>query len=459
LGGALTGEDGMRRYLDWMLTVVLLLTCARVVAQEGMFYQYNPAAMRREVDRLTRQIAGTVATNVASLSGTNWAIYPAQKTIDANTNWISGDGDAEGVFVDSAGAVYVSSNLVVLPTGAPIQTYINSMPEGGTIMLSPGYYGAPLINTKRGVSLIGAGVGVTILTNFSGQQYAIGVTNSNVIVSDLSIKSSHTTFTLCAPVFVREPHGSGQPLTNVVLRNLDIYVVDDPASVTSFGAYIRDTQFTIDNCNILASTTSKSAFAFAIGVVVRNPSNTISTASVIKNTRVTTSDVGVTPTSGTERGISWSGNAGVANILEVRNCVVAMIGGATGSSAIVNIAPSNVMYVYDTYLEGASTNLASWSADADIYAYNVTASNGIINGAVNWYGGYSGSNMFAKALGINTNVPAAPLHVAGPIICTTNYLYYVNATSWVAQTATINYMLTVRNSNSVITVITNTWTP
>jgi hypothetical protein len=201
-----------------------------------------------------------------------------------------------------------------------------------------------------------------------------------------------------------------------------------------------------------------------VAVRMRTISNAVPVASYIDNCTIA---VVSSNASGSGIAAVYSlANSGLAsNTLSIRGSTISAAALLPGPPplAIINGSPSNVIYVYNSDISCKSTNL--FSAGGKIFAYYCRLSN-MSNDTASVYLNQCTDDTFERSvfggvngIGVGTNVAHAKLHVAGSVICTTNYVYYVNATSWVAQTATINNLLTVRNSNSVITVITNIWTP
>jgi hypothetical protein len=438
-----------------MLTVVLLLTCASVVAQEGMYYQYNPAAMRREVDRLTRQIAGTVATNVAGASGTNWALYPAQQTINAKTNWLSGDGDAEGVFVDGSGNVTLSgsltvpgggnvltngmawpsfpSNVLVRNTSGVVSNYANfrlacaALQNNDTLFVYSPYATTVPIRITNGLSNVDIiGIGNPIIGNITdlwdADESAAFWWQFSTNCSLEGIRFCNTTINRGGSSHIYGWIFSGA--TNLTIRNCSFqYEVTGSANVS--GAYLANNLVSapsanvlFDKCNVITHDTTGSNFVYHMAMHNAGLTNILFRDCVFvgKNMK------------------GW-GQIGNGNV-DLLNCA-GNTNSLTGNAATPTIYSSYSVLPYGEFINLVVTNRASFAPSDGMPA---------------------GVNI-PSSVGIGTNATAATLHVAGPIICTTNFLYYVNATSWVAQTATVNYLLTVRNSNSVITVITNTWAP
>jgi hypothetical protein len=307
-------------------------------------------------------VAATVATNVAAASGTNWALYPAQKTINANTNWISGDGGAEGLFIDGSGNVTSSASLFLR----------GSLSVNGSANVS---------GTQTNTTLV--------------------VYNTNALASTVVANGS----------FDVNISGWGE-------SGATTYI--EPGIVGG-------------NCVVVSNS---SAFSYIYQSV-----------SVLSN-RVYRFSVWYKKGSGDGRcriGTTFGG----LEYVEVQ-----LIASGTNLLTHVFKPVSNTVWIR----LGCDGVVGSYMYFDEV-AFQEIGGNVAVHGLVTG-NGTDGLKIAPNGwLGVLTNDPAATLHVRGPVICTTNFLYWVNATSWVGQTASINYLLTVRNSNSVLTIITNTWTP
>jgi hypothetical protein len=67
----------------------------------------------------------------------------------------------------------------------------------------------------------------------------------------------------------------------------------------------------------------------------------------------------------------------------------------------------------------------------------------------------------AKAVGIGTPSPAAALHVAGNVICTTNFSRYIDSTNWVGSwsDASFTFYNGACSNNNLRVTTNNPWTP
>jgi len=215
-------------------------------------------------------------------------------TMDTGNNWISGDGDAEGIQIDDAGGIdFGNPNVTFVPVGSSLSTYVSAASSGDTLILGAGSYSVGSgISVGKNLTIIGQGRETTTVTG-TGQYTFQAEANYTLALRSLKCENTNTgdsrvlvglnySFLKCENVdLLKDTRGSAITSTQfgiytvyhgaVDLRNCNIDVHTSGGQVaygvvnyTDINGDARESTNYLYDCNIIVTDTNTASASTAI---------------------------------------------------------------------------------------------------------------------------------------------------------------------------------------------------
>jgi hypothetical protein len=264
-------------------------------------------------------------------------------------------------------------NVVYVPIGGDINTYIKNAVAGDTLILASGTYTITnSILVTKAINITGQGIGQTIITN-ANVSTPISVTASNVRLNKFTLNSTASSQVYAG---IRFNGTAGTVLTGEIIKDIEINVTSSYAGAV-YGIDFSDASGKIRNANV---TGSNSVQRFWGIVIVTRATAETTTSLYCYDCKVTS-----TNTSGGAYGFMSYDNslATQDSFMYLFNCQSTVTGGTAWAG--VALGPDAYLYAEQTIFNGSGADIVS-NTTGVVNLKNCVLVNAITNGTITYTG-------------------------------------------------------------------------